>query len=140
MGRLVSTACLGMPRTMCRPNFRPWACTQSASGLKPRLPVEEGKRAGDGDQQAMGIQEILPVLQLVPERVAHVPALVDHRVRPAVRAQFGQFARVGLEIGFVDGEAVGVPAVPSHGRGWGGFLCRRSGVEAQQPENTEAQL
>src|SRR5690349_16279467 len=40
-----------MPRMMCMPNFSPFACTQSASCLKPVfLPswTDDGKRAGTG--------------------------------------------------------------------------------------------
>jgi hypothetical protein len=52
----------------------------------------------------------------VPEGVAHVPPFVDHRVRPAIGAQLGQLLRIGPEIGFINGEAVGIPAIPSQGR------------------------
>ena len=34
---------------------------------------------------------------------------------------------IGAEVGFVDGEAVGVPAVPAHWRGGGGCLGEDGG-------------
>ena len=99
--------------------------------LESLLAGRGGEAGRGGDQQSLGIQDILPALQLVPERVAHVPPLIDHRIRPAVDAQFGQFPHIGFECGLVQGEAVGIPAIPTHGRCWSDFVRQRGSCGEQ---------
>ncbi len=92
-----------------------------------------GWKAGrHGNQQAVLVEHILPVLQLVAKGVAHVPAFIDHRISPPVGAQLGQLCRVGLEVGLIDGETEGIPAVPAHGRSRSALLGHSSNGETQQ--------
>lgn len=55
-------------------------------------------------------------LQHVTQKVGHIPALVDDGKGPTLGLQCCKGCGVSLELGFVYGEAVGVPDVPAHGR------------------------
>ena len=68
---------------MCRPNFRPWACTQSASGLKPRPWVEEGKREGTGINRPWSSSRYLRSGSLFPKGLPmYQPSSMTAYVQP----------------------------------------------------------
>ena len=76
------------------------------------------KARGDRDEQAVSVPEIVSLFKRVTGGVGHVPAFIDDGVLPAVLLDGGEDGGVGLELIFVDGEAVGVPTVPAHGWCW----------------------
>ncbi len=117
----------GMPRTMWMPNLRPWAWTQSASGLNPAPLAEEGKRLSDRDEDAVLVPEIFARLDGFGEGVLHVPAFVDDGVLPTVLLDAGEDGGVCAVVGFIDGEAVGIPAIPAQGRRRGNLWSGRGG-------------
>ncbi len=80
--------------------------------------------AHDRNQDAVCVPDVLARLYGIGEGILHIPALVDDGVLPTQLPQAGQHGGIGTVVGFVDGEAVGVPAVPAHGRGGGDYLCR----------------
>ncbi len=81
-----------------------------------------GETRGIGNEDAVLIPEIFAGLEGAAEGVLHVPAFVDDGVLPAELADAGEDGGIGAEVGFADGEAVGVPAVPAHGGGGGRVL------------------
>ena len=73
------------------------------------------------------------------EWVLHVPAFVDDRVLPTELANAGEDGGIGAVVAFVDGEAVGIPAVPAHGWGGGRTLSGQSAECAGNESNAEKQ-
>jgi hypothetical protein len=72
-----------------------------------------------GNEDAVGVPDVLLSGHVFAERIIHVPAFVDDGILPAELAQAGEDGGVGAVVGFIDGEAVGVPAVPAQRRRWG---------------------
>ncbi len=99
--------------------------------------IGEARRVGDED--AVLIPEIFASLEGAAEGVLHIPALVDDGVLPAELADAGEDGGIGAEVGFADGEAIGVPAVPAHGGGGGRVLGESNADGAGEKAEREEQ-
>ncbi len=111
-------------------------------GLESRIVCGGGEAGGVGDEDSVFIPDIFASFECGAEGILHVPAFVDDGVLPAVLADGGEDLSVGSVVGFVDGEAVGVPAIPAHGRGGCGVLCgcgaKRAGNESETEKEDQA--
>ncbi len=100
------------------------------------------KARGDWDVAAVGVDLVLQLVGVrAVLRVLEEPALIDDGVVPTGGLEvFVEDLDVGAELVFGDGEAVGVPAVPAHGRGrsWFGCCGLRHGALLKHREEEEA--
>ena len=67
----------------------------------------------------MRVPEVLFLVEGVARGSGHIPSLVDHEILPSKLLERGKDSGIGLELVFIDREAVGVPTVPAHGRSGG---------------------
>jgi hypothetical protein len=94
-----------------------------------------GEAGGVGDEDAVLIPDIFAGFEGIGEGVLHIPAFVDDGVLPSGWPDAGEDGGIGAEVGFIDGEAVGVPAVPAHGGSGGRALGDgRVGEESKTEE------
>src|ERR1035441_2906763 len=85
------------------------------------------KSVRDRNQNPVVVPEVFFLFDSVSEGVGHVPTLVDYRVLPAVTLHARQHPHIGFVVGFIDREAIGVPAIPTHGRGGRGLSVGAGG-------------
>ncbi len=88
--------------------------------IRQRLESRPSRRrwepARHRNQNPVPIPEILPLGQVRAKGILHVPSLVDHRIRPAKLLEPCEYGDVGPIVSLVDGQPIGIPAVPSHRR------------------------
>ena len=69
-------------------------------------------------------------------RIFEEPAFVDHCVAPTERKQLVfQNRRIGAKFRFGDGQPVGVPAIPTHGRSGGNYRLPTYSGKRQECQN-----
>src|SRR5579859_6828401 len=96
--------------------FEPLAVDPVRNRLKAS-PVDRGRKAVEcRDEPPVGVEDEFLVFRLAREGIFEIPALIDDGILPPVLLHAGQYRCVGLEVRFIDGESVGVPAVPPHRR------------------------
>src|SRR6266568_4636413 len=93
-------------------------------GLESRTVCGGRESACGRYEDAVGIPHVLAVFEGFGEGILHVPAFVDDGVLPTELAHASEHGGIGAVVGLVDGEPVGVPAVPAKGRGGSNDLLR----------------
>ncbi len=123
----------GIPRTMWMPNLRPCAWTQSASGLKPCSVGGGGEaRADRASEVRWRSKRYFWSTAFAPKGFCmYQPSSMTAYCQPCC-LDAGEHLGVGAEFGLVDGEAVGVPAIPAHGGRGRHFTRIRCGKQRSQ--------